>query len=401
MFDLIKIVLSATVAFFLFNSFAQGAPSINDGQTVHNDEIVSTVIDMNNFNTSAIFNQFNISREDVERRLNRINESDADEDDGSRRQFIEIFKQKIMSSVDRQNNGTHDLADDQSSNTIHNVAFYPVCSMNNETSWLADNTAKLYFSTHLLAKLEPNTYLHNAKLRLKQKDPDHSERTTPTRCDEPVEIIRVTVSVFVKRSIKGEMKSKKRVCTSFTTPKNNNGWIEIDVRQVIRHWEKAYRANTSSRGGQTINDPVLTIDVEDQDQNPLKAGLYFEPTDCQASTAAIPWSFYRDDDIRNSDGHSSLPNNPRLDIRYSRSETNEPIPIHRHTHSHHHRHQHRKNLNRFDNSNYQRIGADGFVADEPERRNFQYVSEQQLQHRQRHSQNREQHRHHNNDELAE
>lgn len=84
-----------------------------------------------------------------------------------------------------------------------------------------------------------------------------------------------------------EMKSKKRVCTSFTTPKNNNGWIEIDVRQVIRHWEKAYRANTSSRGGQTINDPVLTIDVEDQDQNPLKAGLYFEPTDCQACKCAV------------------------------------------------------------------------------------------------------------------
>ncbi|XP_037037788.1 protein anachronism isoform X3 [Bradysia coprophila] len=264
----------------------------------HDDRVVSTVVDMNSSDSSKLFNQFNISMEEVMRRINKqdqtnshrnvdemeaqVNDnSDGNKDSAERGQFIEIFKQKIMSSVDRQNNGTHDLADDQSSNTIHNVAFYPVCSMNNETSWLADNTAKLYFSTHLLAKLEPNTYLHNAKLRLKQKDPDHSERTTPTRCDEPVEIIRVTVSVFVKRSIKGEMKSKKRVCTSFTTPKNNNGWIEIDVRQVIRHWEKAYRANTSSRGGQTINDPVLTIDVEDQDQNPLKAGLYFEPTDCQ------------------------------------------------------------------------------------------------------------------------
>lgn len=89
-----------------------------------------------------------------------------------------------MSSVDR--NGTQEPLDDQSLNTVHNVAFYPVCkltnefhfppffvtiiflrlgSMNNETSWLADNTAKLYFSTHLLAKLAPNTYLHNAKLR--------------------------------------------------------------------------------------------------------------------------------------------------------------------------------------------------------------------------------------------
>lgn len=43
------------------------------------------------------------------------------------RQYIEIFKQKIMSSVDRQNNGTQDLSDDQALNTVHNVAFYPVC----------------------------------------------------------------------------------------------------------------------------------------------------------------------------------------------------------------------------------------------------------------------------------
>lgn len=38
-----------------------------------------------------------------------------------------MFKQKIMSSVDRPSNGTQDLQDDQSVNTIHNVAFYPVC----------------------------------------------------------------------------------------------------------------------------------------------------------------------------------------------------------------------------------------------------------------------------------
>lgn len=106
---------------------------------------------------------------------------------------------------------------------------------------------------------------------------------------KPVNTINFTGNHFFLSSfpIGIEIKSKKRVCTSFTTPKNNNGWIEIDVRQVIRHWEKAYRANTSSRGGQTINDPVLTIDVEDQDQNQLKAGLYFEPTDCQACKCAV------------------------------------------------------------------------------------------------------------------
>lgn len=45
--------------------------------------------------------------------------------------------------------------------------------------------------------------LNSIIFRLKQKNPDQSERTPSTQCDEPVEIIRVTVSVFVKRSIKG------------------------------------------------------------------------------------------------------------------------------------------------------------------------------------------------------
>lgn len=87
MLNLNKIVLSAIVGLFLFKFYAQGAPSFldDDGQTVQNDEIVSTVIDMNSFNTSAIFNQFNISREDVQRKLNRINDSDAEVDDGGRR----------------------------------------------------------------------------------------------------------------------------------------------------------------------------------------------------------------------------------------------------------------------------------------------------------------------------
>lgn len=87
MFDLNKIVLSATVSFFLFTLSAYGAPPpwFDNGQTGQNDEIVSTVVDMNGSNTSAILNQFNISRADVERKLDRISESDAVEGDESRR----------------------------------------------------------------------------------------------------------------------------------------------------------------------------------------------------------------------------------------------------------------------------------------------------------------------------
>lgn len=89
MFKLNRSVLSASVAFFLIQYFAHGALSIvdndDDDLSMQNDEIVSTVIDMNssNVDASAIFGRFNISREDVERKLNRINDTDAE--DASRR----------------------------------------------------------------------------------------------------------------------------------------------------------------------------------------------------------------------------------------------------------------------------------------------------------------------------
>lgn len=38
-------------------------------------------------------------------------------------------------------------------------------SKNNQTSWLEENTAKLYFSSSIFEKLIPNTYLHRAILR--------------------------------------------------------------------------------------------------------------------------------------------------------------------------------------------------------------------------------------------
>lgn len=38
-------------------------------------------------------------------------------------------------------------------------------SKNNQTSWLEENTAKLYFSSSIFDKLTPNTFLHRAILR--------------------------------------------------------------------------------------------------------------------------------------------------------------------------------------------------------------------------------------------
>lgn len=81
-----------------------------------------------------------------------------------------------------------------------------------------------------------------------------------------------------------ENKMKKLVCHSFTTKRITSEWIEIDARQVIKHWLKAYRMS-HNRG--IVTEPMVTIDVEDEFQQPLKAGIFFEPTDCQACTYTI------------------------------------------------------------------------------------------------------------------
>lgn len=80
------------------------------------------------------------------------------------------------------------------------------------------------------------------------------------------------------------------MCHSFTLNRVNNEWVEIDVRQVIKNWEKMYRAAALHNKGGTVADPMVAIDVEDEYQQPLKAGLFFEPTDCQACECAVSWN---------------------------------------------------------------------------------------------------------------
>lgn len=101
-----------------------------------------------------------------------------------------VIRQFIESKVQR-NSSRHTV--DYAEPVIHDMAFYPLCkwisicfdatqkennkchylsyrfqsvgSKNNQTSWLEENTAKLYFSSSIFEKLVPNTYLQRAILR--------------------------------------------------------------------------------------------------------------------------------------------------------------------------------------------------------------------------------------------
>lgn len=73
---------------------------------------------------------------------------------------------------------------------------------------------------------------------------------------------------------------KKVACTSTDVPANvptSGQWVEVDVRQVFRHWLRAYRANTSvGTNRPNISDPYLLIDVRDQDYNVVKPSSVFQ-----------------------------------------------------------------------------------------------------------------------------
>lgn len=76
--------------------------------------------------------------------------------------FTEFLKQKILYAVSRSDS---DPNPEPEPSAISEVAMYPLCSRNNETSWLEENTAKLYFSSNIFDKLGPNTMIHSGVLR--------------------------------------------------------------------------------------------------------------------------------------------------------------------------------------------------------------------------------------------
>lgn len=127
-------------------------------------------------------------------------------------------------------------------------------------------------------------------------------------CSEPIERIFVTVSVLIRRVHNGgkddrsewqshhlivierqsvakntEIHYTKRDCDTISRSINNSTWMELDVVEVIRHWQKT---NRSIRHGNRP-DLMLTIDVHDHDRNELNANQFFVPMDCQAGACVV------------------------------------------------------------------------------------------------------------------
>lgn len=69
----------------------------------------------------------------------------------------------------------------------------------------------------------------------------------------------------------------------------STGWVEIDVKCALAYWEQQYRQEEHRQ--EQLRQPhprqlqsavigVLVIEVHDDEENPLRPGLYFEPPTC-------------------------------------------------------------------------------------------------------------------------
>ncbi|XP_036332781.1 protein anachronism [Rhagoletis pomonella] len=60
---------------------------------------------------------------------------------------------------------------------------------------------------------------------------------------------------------------------------SKTGWVEIDIKRAIYIWESVERQQQQNRQ-QPIQIGWLMIEVHDEEENPLKPGLFFNPPKC-------------------------------------------------------------------------------------------------------------------------
>ncbi|XP_055387557.1 protein anachronism-like [Condylostylus longicornis] len=205
------------------------------------------------------------------------------------------------------------------------MAAYPSCNQNNETQWLHENNITVKFSASFFVRDEKNLYLDTAVLRLYKLNPHNTtNRTTRSAesndCDQPPmdAQIRVTVST-IQAHRRNRRDRKKRICNTVMLNSSHRGWVEIDVKRAINIWDK-FDKQSHDQNHNNTNDskPVmvgwLTIEVHDEEERPLKPGLYFEPPKCSQAYPALPWNAYRIYYTTPAD-MEKVPKSPRLDVK--------------------------------------------------------------------------------------
>ncbi|XP_075165848.1 anachronism isoform X2 [Haematobia irritans] len=303
-----------------------------------NDSIIRTeLVDGNN--RKQILAMFNLTEAQMSRIYAGINAANKEAEANGSVYFKNIkdfrindIKTRISNAIQTKN------SEEIIEYPLHEMAAYPTCnSETTESSWMHDNNITIQFSSSLFEKKMQNLNLDSATLRLFKINPNESlgndqastaETYTdndgnsddigkPKRCADPSldAQIRVTVSI-VQQMRRNKRERKKRICNTIMMNVSTTGWVEIDIRRAIYIWENVGKQMEQS---QQTRPPVLVgylmIEVHDEEEQPLKPGLFFKPPSCNQADLAIPWNYYRPDPAMSPFTAHEVPRYPRLDVK--------------------------------------------------------------------------------------
>ncbi|XP_016968414.1 protein anachronism isoform X3 [Drosophila biarmipes] len=307
---------------------------------------------VNPFNRT-IFNRFNLTEEQIlsiqERSNPNLRDSAAQT---SNTQYLQqIATQRNSRLNDIVKTVRKAISNDPSGSVSKEKAGFPLC--NGDTTrpeeWQLGNNVTLQFSSTVFTS-NSDDRLSSALLRLYKINPGQNREQgagqqapaqpasteTPGRpisnCAEQPPVgpqVRVTVSIVLQQRKK---QRKKRTCNTVMLSSSSTGWVEIDVKCALAYWEQQQRQEQAHRQ-QLRPQPQLTasvvgtlvLEVHDDEENPLKPGLYFEPPSCDQAEIAVPWSVYRTEPFKSHLASWTLPRKPRIDILFNGSNSMKSI----------------------------------------------------------------------------
>uniref|UniRef100_A0A182WKL6 TGFb_propeptide domain-containing protein n=1 Tax=Anopheles minimus TaxID=112268 RepID=A0A182WKL6_9DIPT len=222
--------------------------------------------------------------------------------------IIGNIKHNIESNLMRNDTVSHLAA-------THEMAFSAVCDMpknTNSSHWNEDNTWNLFFR---LPHNKQYNSVSSAVLRLYMNGVNSTgarNQRESGNCKNPSEqMIRITVSVYFRKNRRDNAppERKKRICSSTTITQSYRGWITMDTLLAVKLWDKPNR------------NLGIAIDVEDQEDRPLRAADFFQPADCSEASKTnaspvFPWSFFGSPLARSINEMGDVPHYPRIDILF-------------------------------------------------------------------------------------
>ncbi|XP_017471355.1 PREDICTED: protein anachronism, partial [Rhagoletis zephyria] len=234
--------------------------------------------------------------------------------------IINDIKNRLQSAFQTSN------SDENQGHPLHEMAAYPICNSDStESSWMHDNNVTIRFSDSLFEPKRENLNLDSAILRLYKVNPNNTDEDnassdddakTAKTCGDPLTLtpqIRVTVSI-VQQLRRNKRERKKHICNTTMMNISKTGWVEIDIKRAIYIWESVERQQQQNRQ-QPIQIGWLMIEVHDEEENPLKPGLFFNPPKCDQAEFAIPWNYYGPHTPMSPFAAHEVPRYPRLDVK--------------------------------------------------------------------------------------